>query len=188
MKKAVKIISIAILSVFLMVVLYNSIVGDVVFAMPKEMKKADVCFLAPGLTWNSIMADVEDCFGEAVEKGDYNDITGTVSNTYESEYKNRPMTVYADSSAFLVTMPFHRSRVFRYTFIIECSDGKDADVVFEELCDEIIDSGKSNERFECEIYSDNEFSAKIAYGPTAIYYDADFTYKNEVWLTVYAHY
>ena len=188
MKKAVKIIGVAILSVFLLVVLYNSIVVDIFFAMPSGMKKENVCFLAPGLAWNSTMSDVKDCFGEPVEKSDYNDITGAVINTYKSEYMNRPMTVYAERDAFLVTMPFHRLRVFSYTFIIDCSDREDAKVVFAELCDGLTDSEKANERFECEIYNDNEFSAKIGYGPTAIYYDAVFADENEVRLMAYASY
>lgn len=165
MKKAVKIISIVI-AVLIMapIVIFNiqSIIISAMFHMPSEMKEETVCFLAPELTWNSTNSAVKDCFGEPVEKGEYNDVTGDVTDTYILQYENRPMTVYTTRKAPLITQLLCKHRVHRYRFVIECADEEDAKLVFEEICNGQLGSKSLSESF-CE--SRNEVSSEKAYGP-----------------------
>lgn len=162
MKKAVKIIAVAFSVIFILITLYNTIIGEIIFVMPSEMKKESVCFLAPELTWNSTNSAVKDCFGEPVEKGEYNDVTGDVTDTYILQYENRPMTVYTTRKALLITQLLCKHRVHRYRFVIECADEEDAKLVFEEICNGQLGSKSLSESF-CE--SRNEVSSEKAYGP-----------------------
>ena len=150
-----------------------SFVVEGIFRMPSEMKKEEVCFLAPGLTWNSSMSDVAEVFGKPVEKGVYNDITGNTENTYETEYQNHPMTVYATKRAFMLTEMFCRNKVHEYVFLIECFDEEDARSVFENLCSGLVEVVKSNERVENLKNSENEFALSINYGAPRISYDIE---------------
>ena len=162
MNKAVKIIAVAFSVIFVLITLYNTIICELIFAMPSEMKKEAVCFLAPELTWNSTNSDVEDCLGEPVEKGEYNDVTGDVTDTYALQYENRPMTVYTTRKKLFITGLLCKHRVHRYRFIIECMDEEDAKLVFEEICNEQLGSVSLSESF---FESRNEVLSEKAYGP-----------------------
>ena len=114
MKKAVKIISIVI-AVLIMapIVIFNiqSIIISAMFNMPSEMKEETVCFLAPGLTWDSTRSDVEECFGLQVKDSHYIEETGKVIETYNASYENRLMTVETTRCAFVITDVFHKCRI-----------------------------------------------------------------------------
>lgn len=173
MKKAVKIISVVIaVLVMAPIVIFNiqSIIISAMFHMPSEMKKETVCFLAPGLTWNSTKADVNDCFGEPVQKIEHLGDTGNELITYDALYENRPMTVDATVRAFTPTDVFHKRRVHYYNFDIECYDENDEKVVFKKLCSDLINDKADNKRFTCSNEGENEFSARINYGATDISY------------------
>lgn len=139
--------------------------------MPVEMKNETVCFLAPGLTWNSSVSDVKECFGEPSVKGKYNDVTGKVTDTYTSEYKNRPMTVQTTRGAFFITEILLKRRITGYHFIIECADDNDAKLVIKELCNVLIND---NKQYIYEKENDSKFSAYIDYGLCTVYYDIEY--------------
>ncbi|MBQ7860635.1 MAG: hypothetical protein IJ349_00330 [Clostridia bacterium] len=194
MKKAVKIIWIVI-AVLIMapIVIFNiqSIIISAMFHMPSEMKEETVCFLAPGLTWDSTRSDVEGCFGLQVKDSHYIEETGKVIETYNASCENRLMTVETTRRAFVITDVFHKSRIHRYDFDIECSDENDEKVVFEKLCSDLINDKAANERFTCSYESENKFLARITCGATdisyAIKYDV-YDGMNKVYFSVNAMY
>ena len=194
MKKAVKIISIIVaVMVGAPLVLSNilSLVVSVMFHMPSEMKKESVCFLASGLTWDSTRLDVEGCFGPQVKESYYIEGTGKVMETYNASYENRLMTVDTTRSAFVITDVFHKSRIHRYDFDIECSDENDEKVVFEKLCSDLINDKADNERFVCLREGENKFNASIVYGAPNISYTIKYDVydgMNKVYFSVNAMY
>lgn len=193
-EKAVKIIWIVI-AVLIMapIVIFNiqSIIISAMFHMPSEMKEETVCFLAPGLTWDSTRSDVEGCFGLQVKDSHYIEETGKVIETYNASCENRLMTVETTRRAFVITDVFHKSRIHRYDFDIECSDENDEKVVFEKLCSNLINDKAANERFTCSYESENKFLARITCGATdisyAIKYDV-YDGMNKVYFSVNAMY
>ena len=182
MEKSIKIISIIVaVIVFGPLVLSNvlSLTVAVVFLrMPSEMKEDSVCFLAPGLTWDSTRSDVEGCLGSQVEESYHIKETGKVMETYNASYENRLMTIDTTRRAFVITDVLHKSRIHRYDFDIECSDENDEKVVFEKLCSELINEKADNERFICFREGENEFLARITYDGAA---DVSYTIKYDVY-------
>ena len=169
MKKAVKIISLIILIPLIILNIYSAVIFTL-YSIPKEMKNESVCFFVPELTWDSSFSDVNKQFGKPVESGKYNDVNGTVENTYKTEYNSHPMTVYASASAFRITELFHKRRVFDYAFCIECKDEKDSAAVFSEIYNGIIKSNLSNEKFNSE-QSEEEVRMTVSYGPCSVTYN-----------------
>lgn len=173
MKKAVKTISVIIV-IIIMLPLFLSNIGSlavsVMYHMPSEMKKESVCFLAPGLTWNSTRSDVKECFGQQSKESYHIEETCKVMETYNVFYENRLMTVDTTRSAFVITNVLHKSRVHRYDFDIECFDENDEKVVFKKLCSDLINDKADNKRFTCSNEGENKFSARINYGATDISY------------------
>lgn len=164
-----KILKIALIIIAALLILFNiwALIVHTVYAMPSEMKNEPACFLAPGLTWNSTNADVKKCFGKPTKKGKYNDVTGNVTDTYNLQYEDRPVTAYTTRRAFLITEILCKRRVHSYRFIIDCACENDAKMLFEKFCNELIGSESFNERFR---ESNNEFSINRAYGPCSISY------------------
>ncbi len=194
MKKAVKIISIVIAALVMApIVIFNiqSIIISAMFHMPSEMKKEMVCFLAPGLTWDSTRSDVNECFGPQVKDSYHIEETGKVMETYNASYENHLITVETTRHAFVITDVLHKSRIYRYDFDIECSDENDEKVVFEKLCSDLINDKAANERFTCSYESENKFLARITYGAAdisyAIKYDV-YDGMNKVYFSVNAMY
>lgn len=169
MKKAVKIISLIILIPLIILNIYSAVIFTL-YSIPKEMKNESVCFFIPELTWNSTFSDVKKQFGKPVEAGQYNDVNGTVENTYKTEYSSHPMTVYASTSAFRITELFHKRRVFDYAFCIECKDEKDSAAVFNELCEGTTKQFVSNKNFTSEIDGDDVYYT-VSYGPCSVSYN-----------------
>ena len=181
-----KILKIALIIIAALLILFNmwALIVHTVYAMPSEMKNEPVCFLAPGLTWNSTNADVKKCFGKPTEKGKYNDVTGNVTDTYNLQYEDRPVTAYTTRRAFLITEILCKRRVHSYRFIIDCACENDAKMLFEKLCSELINSKAHNKQFKCEKENESEFYAHIAYGPCSISYGVEYDVtdgENEVY-------
>ncbi len=181
MKKMFKIFTIAILCIVVLAYL-PFIFSSILFPVPKEMKKESVCFLVPELSWSDSFADVEKHFGKPIEQGEYNDITGTKTNTYKTKYENRPMTVSAKRQAFPLG-----TKVFEYTFIVVCSDLEDSKNIFDIFYNEIIKSNSTNTNFQHELIDDNTATFSINYGATGIYYELDYDDEGVV-LTVHCQY
>lgn len=169
MKKIFKVILIIASVTLVLFSVWTFVVNNT--TMPSEMKNETVCFLAPDLTWNSTMSDVKDLFGEPLVKGKYNDVSADVTDTYATEYKNRPMTVHTTRKAFFITELLLKRRITGYHFIIECADDNDAKLVIEELCDGLIDD---NKEFIYEKETNSYFSAYIDYGLCTVYYDIEY--------------
>ena len=111
MKKMIKILTIALICIIILV--YSpTVFSNIVFTMPKEMKNEDVCFFIPELTWSNSFNELEKHFGQPIEKGKYNNVTGTKTNIYKTTYEKHSMTV----SATRYTFPKNTS-VFDYDFI-----------------------------------------------------------------------
>ncbi len=170
MKKAVKIVLIIVILALILPNLWSVIVISI-FPMPSEMKKESVCFLAPGLTWDSTVSDVSNCFGEPEKKGDYNDVTGNIRNIYKTQYENRTMMIYATRKSFTVTGMLQKRRVHHYSFHLDCFDEENEKLVYEKLCNELINDKGDNKRFRYEKENDNEFSAHMDYGACSISYN-----------------
>lgn len=161
-----------------------------VFSMPSEMKKETVCFILPGLTWNSTISDVTDCLGKPVEAGDYNGITETVTYKYKTEYDNHPVTVYVTKNAFKITDITCINKVHNYSFVFECADINEEKSCFKKLSEELIKNKISNELFEYE-ETENEFYAKIWYGSVGITYNIERDgedNENKIYLRALAQY
>ena len=190
MKKLLKIVLIIAILALILPNLWSVIVISI-FSMPSEMKKESVCFLAPGLTWNSTVSDVNNCFGEPVKKGKCNDVTGTVTDTYKIQYENRAVTVRATRRPLADIEISDKRGVFYYSFDIDCSDETDEKAVFEKLCNELIDDKGDNKRFRYEKEDYNEFSAYIDYGACSISYNIKYDIydgENEVYFNADAVY
>lgn len=173
MNKAISITAI-VLSAVLAVVSLPAVFFRIFTPMPQQMRGKSVCFLAPELTWSSSMSDVTKKFGTPVEKGEYCDITGTKSNTYETEYENRKTTIYATRQ----TYP-HNTDVCSYSFFVECADEKDALKVFSDFYGRIIKDNKNDQYFSYEEWETNDISFSINYGATGIHYELKYE-DNEV--------
>lgn len=171
--------------------------------MPEQMKDKTVCFLAPDLTWSDKMSAVTKSFGTPVERGVYDDLTGTISNTYVTEYKNHKMEVRAERQTFPNT-----TNVFDYGFYIQCEDAEDAQKIFDECYNQILEDNADDEYFSYEII-DNEDGVEailvdsngqideiggdqvwfsIDYGATGIHYELSQTYDYRVILWAYCMY
>lgn len=155
----------------------------VMFPIPEQMTDKAVCFLAPELTWSDKMSDVTKCFGAPLEKGDYDDITGTKTNTYETEYKNYTMQVEATRHIYP-----HSDNVFEYYFRIQCADGNESQKLFTEFYNEIIENNSNDEFFSYEKVDEHGVSFSIDYGATGIYYELYQTYQFEIVLIAYCQY
>lgn len=175
MNKVISITAI-ILSSILVLVSLPVVFFRIITPMPQQMRGKSVCFLAPELTWSSSMSDVTREFGTPVEKGEYCDITGTKSNTYETEYEGRKTTVYATRQ----TYPY-KTDVFSYSFYVECADETDAQKVFTDFYNQIIEENKNDKYFSYKEWEPNNISFSINYGATGIHYDLEWE-DNEVFL------
>lgn len=170
-------------------------------SIPEEMADKTVCFLAPELIWSDKMSAVTKCFGEPVESGIYNDITGTKENTYETKYENREMEVKAERNTF----PYPTS-IFNYCFYIQCADAGDTQKVFDKCFNQIVEDNYHEENFSYEtvnigdgaIIVDNdgeknevheitndEIWFSINYGATGIHYELSQTNDYRVILRAY---
>lgn len=202
MNKVIGIISIVLASVLVLASL-PVIFMRVIFPMPEQMKDKTVCFLAPDLTWSDKIADVTKSFGEPIEKGSYNDITGTKTYKYETEYKNHKMEVSAERQTFPTP-----TNVFDYCFYIQCEDAEDAQKIFDECYNQILEDNADDEYFSYEIVDNEDMGEAILvdsseqideingdqvwfsidYGATGIYYELSQTNDYRVILWAYCMY
>lgn len=200
MSKVIGIVAIIMASV-LVLLSVPVIFMQFMFSMPEEMANRTVCFLAPELTWSDKMTDVTKCFGTPVKSGVYDDITGTKENTYETKFENRKMEVRAERNTF----PYPTS-VFDYCFYIQCTDAEDAQKVFEECYNQILNDNANEDGFSYEtvnlddgaiMIDDNgeeievneicndEIWFSIDYGATGIHYELSQTEDYKVILRAY---
>ena len=169
MKKAVKIVSVITIVLFLLVNIPNVAICFI-YSMPDDAKEASVCFLTPELTWNSTISDVREYFGEPVEtvskKADVFDVlAGRIkTDTFSAMFENHPMEVKATRRCFSPFTLFRRKRVFEYTFNIKCNDVQDEKEVFDRLCEKLIESRASDDRFHYN-KEGNVLTAVRYYGP-----------------------
>lgn len=169
MKKAVKIVSIITIVLFILVNIPNVAICFI-YSMPDDAKEASVCFLTPELTWNSTISDVREYFGEPVEtvskKADVFDVlAGRIkTDTFSAMFENHPMEVKATRRCFSPFTLFRRKKVYKYTFIIKCNDAQDERIVFDNLVKNLVESTKP----EKSVYyneEENKLSKSVYYGP-----------------------
>lgn len=169
MKKAVKIVSVITIVLFILVNIPNVAICFI-YSMPDDAKEDSVSFLTPELTWNSTIADVRNCFGEPTEsvskKGDVFDIVfGRIkTDTFSTVFENHPVEVRITRRGFSPFTLFRRKRVFEYTFNIKCNDVQDEKAVFDRLCGQLIESRASDNRFHYN-KEGNVLTAVRYYGP-----------------------
>ena len=175
MNKAISITAI-VLSVVLVVLALPAVFFRVTTPMPQQMKGKSVCFLIPELTWSSSMSDVTRCFGDPIEKETDYELTGTKSNTYETEYENRKTTVYAKRQMYP-----RITDVYSYSFYVECADEKDTLKVFSDFYGRIVEDNEDDPYFSYEESEPNHIFFSINYGATGIRYELKYE-DNEVFL------
>ena len=166
MKKAVKIIAVIVLVLFIIVNI-PAVALYFIFPMPDDAKDDSVCFLAPELTWNSTIADVRDCFGEPVESvnEECDALFGEIkTDTFSTMFEDYPMKVKVTRRGFSAFTLFRRKRVFEYTFNIKCSDAQKEKTVFDSLCEKLIGSKVADKHFYYD-KEDNVLFASTYYGP-----------------------
>ena len=169
MKKAVKIVSVFTLVLFILVNIPN-VALCFLYSMPDDAKEDSVCFLTPELTWNSTISDVREYFGEPVEtvseKADAFDIVlGRIkTDTFSTVLENHPVEVKATRRCFSPFTLFRRKKVYKYTFTIKCNDAQDEKAVFDRFCGQLIESRASDGRFHYN-KEGNVLTAVRYYGP-----------------------
>lgn len=165
MKKAVKIISVITIVLFILVNIPNVAICFI-YSMPDDAKEDSVSFLTPELTWNSTIADVRNCFGEPTESvSNFDIVFGRIkTDTFSTVLENHTVEVKATRRCFSPFTLFRRKRVFEYTFNIKCNDVQDEKAVFDRLCEKLIESRASDDRFHYN-KEGNVLTAVRYYGP-----------------------
>ena len=152
MKKAVKIVSVITIVLFILVNIPNVAICFI-YSMPDDAKEASVCFLTPELTWNSTISDVFDVLAGRIK-----------TDTFSAMFENHPMEVKATRRCFSPFTLFRRKKVYKYTFIIKCNDAQDERIVFDNLVKNLVESTKP----EKSVYyneEENKLSKSVYYGP-----------------------